>query len=60
MANNENKTFRQYISPQFNKTPTKNITTNKLIKGKQADVLRILLLMPSKSVLAKLKFFKKN
>ena len=34
MANNENRSFRQYISLQFNKTPTKNITTKKLSKGK--------------------------
>jgi len=55
IANNENKTFRQCVLSQFNKTSTKNTTTIKLLKGKQANVLKILLSIPSrpsKSVLA--------
>ena len=34
MAKKNNKSFRQCILSQFNKIPTKNITTNKLSKGK--------------------------
>lgn len=62
-ANNDNKTFRQYISAQFNKTPTNNMLTKKIFKSKQADIFRISLPIPSrprKSVLPKLKFYKKN
>ena len=62
-ANNKDMSFRQYMSSQFNKTSTKNTITYKLTKGKQANILRISLpipLRPSKSILAKFKFFKKN
>jgi len=58
-ANNNNKTFRQYMSSQFNKTSTNNTTTNKLSKDKQANVSRIPL-RSNKSMLDKSKFFKKN
>ena len=63
IANKDNKTFRQYISSQFNMKPTKNMINNNLSKDKQANILRIPLpipLRPSKSVLAKSKFFKKS
>jgi len=41
IANSDNKSFRQCVSSQFNKTPTKNITTKKLFKGKQANTSRV-------------------
>lgn len=59
IANKNNKYFKQYMFLQFNKTPTRSITTNKLLKSKQANILRISWLIPSrpsKSVLTKLKF----
>ena len=62
-ANNKDMSFRQCVSSQFNKTLIKNTTTYKLTKDKQANVLRIPLpipLRPSKIVLTKSKFFKKN
>jgi len=34
IANKDNRSFRQYVFLQFNKTPTKIITTSKLSKGK--------------------------
>ena len=63
IANKDNKTFRQYISSQFNMKPTKNMINNNSSKDKQANILRIplpILSRPSKSVLAKSNFFKKN
>ena len=59
IANNDNRSFRQCVSLQFNK----NITTKKLFKSKQANISRVPLpisLKPSKSMLTKLKFYKKN
>jgi len=41
IANKNNKSFKQYMFLQFNKTPTRGITTNKLSKSKQANILRI-------------------
>jgi len=63
MANKDNKSFRQYMLLQFNKTLIRNTTTSKLSKGKQADILRIpspISPRPSKSMLTKSKFFNKN
>jgi len=64
MANKDNRSFRQYVLLQFNKTLTKNITTtSKPSKGKQANISKVLLPIPPKpckSMLAKLKFYKKN
>jgi len=57
-----NKSFRQYVSAQFNKIPSKIIFSNKLVKGKQVDISRISLPIsprPSKNILVKSKFFKK-
>lgn len=48
---------------QFNKTCTNNTTSDKLLKEKKADISRIpspIFSRPSKSVLAKSKFYKKN
>jgi len=48
---------------QFNKVYTRNTTTNKPLKNKQTDILRIPLPIssrPSKSMLAKSKIFNKN
>jgi len=62
-ANNDNKTFRQCISAQFNRTPTNNMPTKEIFKSKQANISRISLPIPSgpsKSVLPKSKFYKKN
>jgi len=59
MANNENKTFRQYTSSQFNSIPSNNMTIKKLFKRKQANISRVLPTIPSrlsKSILAKFKF----
>ena len=56
----KNKSFRQSISFQFNKMYANNANTNKL-SSKKVDVLRIpplILPKPSKSILAKLKFYK--
>jgi len=63
IANNDNRSFRQCVFLQFNKIPTKNITTKKLFQGKQANISRVPLpipFKPSKSMLTKLKFYKKN
>ena len=63
MANKDNRSFRQYVFLQFNKTLTKNITTGKPSKGKQFNISKVLLPIPPKlckSMLAKLKFYKKN
>ena len=66
MAKNNNKTFRQCVSSQLNKNITSLIKTN---NGKQrnnsklANISRISPLIfskPSKSVLAKSKFYPKN
>jgi len=57
-VNKDNKSFKQYISAQFNRS-----ISNKISKDKQANISRISLsipLRPSKSILAKLKFFKKS
>ena len=59
----ENKTFRQSVLSQFNKTSSNNMTSKNLSKGKQANISRILPLIspkPRKNILAKSKFFKKN
>ena len=61
-VNKNNKSFRQCVSAQFNKIPSKIIFSNKSVKGKQVDISRISLPIsprPSKNILAKLKFFKK-
>ena len=61
-ANQNNNSFRQYVSLQFNKI-SNNRTTTKPIKRKQADMSRIPLPIPprlSKTVLAKSKYFNKN
>ena len=57
IANDKNRTFKQYILSSFNKITT---LTLKLMKGKgkQADISRIPLFRPSKSILTKSKFFK--
>lgn len=63
IANKSDKTFKQCISFQFNIKPTKNIVNNNSSKDKQANISRIPLLIfprPSKSILAKSKFSKKN
>ena len=63
IANKDNRSFRQCVSLQFNKIPTKNITTSKPAKNKQADISRVHLPIYfrfSKSMLAKSKFYKKN
>ena len=57
------KSFRQYILAQFNKSISYKYTSNNMSKDKQVNVFRISLpipLRPSKSVLAKSKFFKKK
>ena len=62
-ANKNNRSFKQYVSAQFNRTSVKNIILNSVFKGKQANNSRISSFIPpkpSKSVLAKSKFFKKN
>ena len=41
IANEENKTFRQHISLQFNKTYTNNMTSNKLLKEKSILDIRL-------------------
>jgi len=61
-ANKDNKSFRQCVVSQFNVKTTKNITYN-LAKRKQANILKVsppISPRPSKSILAKSKFFKKN
>ena len=63
MTNNNNKSFRQYISVQFNKTSLSNASSRNLPKEKQAYILRILQPISSrlsKSILEKSKFYKKN
>ena len=63
IANKKNKLFRQCISTQFNKSTLNKKIPSNMSKDKQANVFRIsLLILPrlSKSVLEKLKFFKKN
>ena len=62
-ANKDNRSFRQCISFQFNVKTMKNTTYNNLAKRKQANILRVplsIFLRPSKSILVKPKFFKKN
>ena len=64
----KDKSFRQSISLQFNKVYTNNTNTNKLsskktTKENKVDVSRITPLVlprPNRSILAKLKFYKKN
>ena len=56
---NNNNTFWQYVSSQFNK----NTSTIKTNNGNIANISRILLLIPprsNKSILAKLKYHKKT
>jgi len=66
LAVSKDKSFRQTVSLQFNKIYTNNANTNKLSskrKEKKANISRIpflILSMPSRSVLAKSKFYKKN
>ena len=60
VANDKNKTFYQYILLQFNR---KIISVPSLTNNKKAKVLVILSslsLWPSKSILAKSKFYRKN
>ena len=64
IANKDNKTFRQCIFTQFNKIPSNKKTLSNLNKDKdkQADISRVppsILLRSSKSILTKLKYFKK-
>ena len=65
-VNGKNKTFQQCIYFQFNKnrTTTLEITEDKKTdKSKQADIFRIPLPIssrPSKSILAKSKYYKKT
>ena len=62
-ANKNQKSFRQCVSVQFNRKSVNNSVLNKEGKGKQASISRISLpipLQPSKSILAKSKFFKGN
>ena len=61
-ANKDNKTFRQCVSAQFNRTSANNMPSKKPSKSKQADMTRIpppIPPRPSKSVLSKSKFYKK-
>ena len=68
LAASKNKTFRQSVSSQFNKVYINNVNTNKLsfrkiIKEKKVFIPRISSLIssrPSRSILAKLKFYKQN
>ena len=60
---NKNKSFRQYILAQFNKSISNKYTSNNMSKDKQVNISRISLPIPprpSKSVLAKSKFFKES
>ena len=60
--NKNNKSFRQCVLAQFNKIPNKVTLPNKSVKGKQADISRILLsisLRPSKNILVKSNFSKR-
>jgi len=62
-VNKDNKSFKQCISAQFNRSILNKNTSNNISKDKQANISRIPLpipLRPSKSILAKLKFFKKS
>ena len=63
VTNNNNKSFRKYVSAQFNKISLRNIPSRNLSKVKQADISRISLsILPrlSKIHLEKSKFYKKN
>jgi len=67
MANKNNRSFRQCVVSQFNvkpiKTTNQNLNHNSLTKGKQASISKVSLPIPprpSKSILAKSKYFKKN
>ena len=69
LAANKNKnSFKQCVFVQFNRKlsnniPVKSLLTNKSVKDKQANISRIPLSIspkPSKNILAKSKFYKKN
>ena len=60
--NNNNKTFKQCISVQFNRTSVNNMPFKKPFKIKQADISIISLpISPklSKNIISKSKFYKK-
>jgi len=60
IINDKKMSFRQYMSSQFNKKPAKTLNPG---KDKQIDISRIpSLISPrsSKSILVKLKYFKKT